>query len=251
MLRRCTSCTQASELVYFQPRVATTNENKLIKTCFLCRKKQRCRRSTRNNRTVLAELDTNAATICQKRPRTEKDNAILPLSFRQRRTFCPLNTLFSAGVSASLNNFSPIVSPSVVFLPAVVSTPAVNSHLAVDLLSAVVFPPAVVFFAVVPLAVVLHPAVVPPPTVVFPPAVVFSPAVVFPPAVVSSPAIRRLSVNLSDEFFQREHGFANRIRLNGNSIPVAFVHPLNQVHRTRRLDLGGRTTECKHCHALH
>lgn len=72
----------------------------------------------------------------------------------------------------------------------------------------------------------------------------------FPPNFLPSRCPCCLSVD-SNASFQHEHGFANHIELNRNSIPFAFDHPANNICCTKRLDLEGMTRQCEYCHALY
>ena len=84
MPSHCTKCGHTGEFFFFQPRLATTDENKLLRTCFICHDKIRRSHNAWKHRVVLAELNTNVATIV-RRPRENDDN-VLPSSVRQRRS---------------------------------------------------------------------------------------------------------------------------------------------------------------------
>lgn len=253
MLRCCSACAHTRKSVYFQPRVATTDENKLLQTCSICREKQRSRRaSTRNNRTALVELNANAAIAGQRRLRENEDD-ILPPSFRQRRALFSSSAAPSAGAPSLNVPLSSLSLPNVFQTPSHLPLSSVFPNLGLPTPS---FSTSGLSTPILPTLGLPTPGLLTPglstpglPTPGFPPP--SPPRNVLPPNFIRPPRrLRRLSVE-PNASFQREHGFADRIELDENSIPFAFVHPANQIHCTRRLDLGGRTKECEHCHALH
>ena len=98
MSRRCTACIQVFEFSFFQPRIPTTEENKLLRTCFGCREKNRNRRSnrTQQRRSALTELNPNNSrpVIPVRRSQDNQDENLPTRSVRQRRLSTSSNTSF-------------------------------------------------------------------------------------------------------------------------------------------------------------
>lgn len=109
MSRRCTACAHTLDFAFFQPRVPTTDENRLLQTCSGCREKDKNRRSNRlqQRRSALTELNPNnlapinaptgsvtgAQSTAVRRPRDDNDD-ILPSAVRQRRLSVDSNASF-------------------------------------------------------------------------------------------------------------------------------------------------------------
>ena len=240
MSRQCTSCHTERDLSFFCLLHATDDEGRLLQTCSICRNRRRHSRISPSRRRRLIESNTTK-TIGD--PHTGENDTGVPLSFVRPRHNVPTLNVFSPNVELpSLNLFQPNVplsDPPRLNLPAldqlIISHQCTTCHITRELSyfqpqgAGTVNQNRLLLTCSVCRDQRLQHQHIP-----------------LRPLRRS----RRLSIH-SKDFFQREYSFANPVELDKSLVPLAFDHPDNSVHRTRRLDLGRMTIECEHCHALH
>lgn len=103
MSRWCTSCAHKRDLSFFQRRVAITGENKLLRTCSICRDKSR-RYFARKKQSALDESNatnlatpntllatTSASSTAVRRPREDDDDTLHPAVRRCREIMASFN----------------------------------------------------------------------------------------------------------------------------------------------------------------
>ena len=91
----CTKCDHTHKNSFFQPRLPTTDKNRLLQTCSICRE-QRCHsHNAWKYRVPLAELNINKITIGSRSQ--ENNNNILLSSVRQHYNVS-LSNDFSSGL---------------------------------------------------------------------------------------------------------------------------------------------------------
>lgn len=98
MSRRCTACSQTREISFFEKRVPTSDEVKLLRTCSRCReiknRQQRLRRSapTELDPDDLAPVNAPAEPMTPTTQRSRDDDDHLPAAVRRcRNTLASLN----------------------------------------------------------------------------------------------------------------------------------------------------------------